>query len=212
MTTDDHPAVQEAATVKKASPEQRAAVARTLARAFEDDPILTWMLHTSPGRQRILQRFFDLGLRTLWLPQDECYTTERVAGAAVWELPGQWKTGIGTRLRLLPAMTSILGRHLPRAMRSLTVMESHHPTEPHYYLPLIGVDPDWQGQGIGSALLRPMLDRCDAEAMPAYLEASSERNRALYQRNGFVGTGEITLGKDAPPMWPMWREPVHAEG
>ncbi|MGB0096249.1 MAG: GNAT family N-acetyltransferase, partial [Solirubrobacteraceae bacterium] len=62
-------------------------------------------------------------------------------------------------------------------------------------------------QGIGSALMKPMLDRCDRDGMPAYLEATSERNRRLYLRHGFDVTGEIRL-PDGPSMWPMWREPI----
>jgi predicted GNAT family N-acyltransferase len=95
---------------------------------------------------------------------------------------------------------------VPRGLRGLHLLESRHPREPHFYLQFAGVAPGRQGLGIGSALLRPVLDRCDAEAMPAYLEATSPRNRAFYERHGFEVTDELVYPK-GPPTWPMWRRP-----
>jgi GNAT superfamily N-acetyltransferase len=99
---------------------------------------------------------------------------------------------------------------MPGLLRSLALMESNHPRERHVYLPAIGVAPEWQGKGIGTALLRPMLERCDREGLPAYLEASSERNRACYERNGFVARDALQLPGGGPPLWPMWRDPSSA--
>jgi GNAT superfamily N-acetyltransferase len=96
-------------------------------------------------------------------------------------------------------------------MRTLNTMEKKHPHEQHYYLPIIGVAPDWQGKGFGGALLRPILDRCDSKGLPAYLEASSMRSRALYERHGFELVEELKVAEDAPPLWRMWREPKPAQ-
>jgi RimJ/RimL family protein N-acetyltransferase len=81
-------------------------------------------------------------------------------------------------------------------------MAEFHPQEPHWYLPLLGVDPMKQGRGYGSALLVHALERCDRDRLPAYLEASSPRNKALYERHGFVGDRRHP-GRIVPPMWPM---------
>jgi ribosomal protein S18 acetylase RimI-like enzyme len=81
-----------------------------------------------------------------------------------------------------------------------------HPHEPHWYLPLIGVDPAYRGRGIGSSLLRRALHTCDEQRLPAYLEATSPLNKALYGRHGFEVVGEIQAGA-SPPMWPMLRKP-----
>ncbi len=81
-----------------------------------------------------------------------------------------------------------------------------HPQQPHWYLPLIGVNPDGQGRGLGSAMLRPVLARCDAEGVAAYLEATTERSRALYARLGFRPVGTIEVA-DCPPIHPMVRRP-----
>jgi ribosomal protein S18 acetylase RimI-like enzyme len=199
--------VQEAGTVRRAVRDETLRVAATLARAFDSDPQMQWVLPDDSRRVPIAERGFELYLRRLWFAQDECYTTDAVAGVAIWNLPGKWHVSILGQLRLLPAMTRIYRRFLPRVARAITALESNHPKERHYYLPFVGVDPDWQGRGIGSALLRPVLDRCDSEAMPAYLEASTPRNRALYERHGFGVIEEFQLGPGAPPLWRMWRTP-----
>jgi ribosomal protein S18 acetylase RimI-like enzyme len=85
-------------------------------------------------------------------------------------------------------------------------MEEQHPAEPHWYLFFLGTRPERRSRGLGSALLRPVLDACDAQGLPAYLEATSERSAALYVRHGFEVTGEIAL-PHGPSLWPMWREP-----
>ena len=69
------------------------------------------------------------------------------------------------------------------------------------------MDPEWQGRGLGAALLNAVLERCDRERVPAFLEASRPRNRDLYERHGFAVTEEFRLGRGAPPQWRMWREP-----
>ncbi len=78
--------------------------------------------------------------------------------------------------------------------RVFAQMEAHHPSDPCWYLPLIGVDPRCQGRGYGSALLRHALERCDRDGMPSYLESSNPRNIPLYQRHGFEIIGSIQAG------------------
>jgi GNAT superfamily N-acetyltransferase len=200
-------AVHESSTVRKATADEAETLAAILGRAFYDDPVMSWVIIDDRRRGELLQRSFGVYLRKLWFRQDECYTTGSSAGAIVWERPGQWKVGIIDQLRLLPSMARINGRLLPRILRGLAALEANHPAEPHYYLPVVGVEPEWQGRGLGAALMRPVLDRCDTEKVPAYLEATSPRNRALYERHGFEVTAEFSLGPGSPPMWRMWRPP-----
>ncbi len=82
----------------------------------------------------------------------------------------------------------------------------YHPTEPHWYLPLIGVDPYQQGNGIGSALMKHALIPCDRDGTIAYLESSNPTNISLYKRHGFEVIGEIQVGS-SPTMYPMLRQP-----
>ena len=205
--TDIAGAAHEARTVRKARPNELGRLAAVLASAFYDDPPIRWVLKDDGRRRSLLERSFGLYLRRLWFKQDECYTTGSVVGAIVWELPGQWKVGVVDQLRVLPSMARINGRLLSRILRAFAAVESNHPAEPHYYLPLVGVEPEWQGRGLGAALMRPILDRCDDERVPAYLEATTPRNRALYARHGFEVTEEFSLGPGSPPLWRMWRNP-----
>ena len=204
-------AVAESSSVRKARVEERSRVAAALARAFYDDPVTTWMMPDDDRRMDRLERGFGLFLDRVYLSYDETFTTEQIAGAALWAPPGKWKQSVLAQLRLLPAMASVWRRDLPRVMRGLNLMESNHPEEPHYYLPLVGVEPGWQGRGIGTALLRPILERCDREGVAAYLEATSPRNRACYLRNGFEDVDTLELPDDGPPIVTMWREPQSAK-
>ena len=85
-------------------------------------------------------------------------------------------------------------------------MAKYHPDEPHWYLPLIGVDPAQQGKGLGDALMRHALVRCDRAGQPAYLESSNPRNISLYRRHGFEELGTIQAGS-SPALVPMLRRP-----
>ncbi len=82
---------------------------------------------------------------------------------------------------------------------------SHHPSESHFYLFVLGAAE--QGRGIGSTAIRPVLDRCDADGLPAYLESSSERNRSFYERLGFQVLWEDRPTSDGPVFRGMWRDP-----
>jgi ribosomal protein S18 acetylase RimI-like enzyme len=81
-----------------------------------------------------------------------------------------------------------------------------HPEESHWYLPMIGVEPNAQGRGLGAELMRHAVERCDREGAVAYLESSNRRNISLYQRHGFDVMGEIRVG-EAPLVTPMIRRP-----
>ena len=100
----------------------------------------------------------------------------------------------------------LAGPYADRMTELFTLLDEHHPHEPHEYLFFIGVRPGAQGRGIGGALLAPVLARADAAGHPCYLEASSLRSRELYERHGFRATAEIAPAGGAP-LWPMVRDP-----
>jgi GNAT superfamily N-acetyltransferase len=195
--------------VGQASAGDAPALARTLALAFEHDPVVAWFLpHAKDRLARLELAFEEIYLRRFALPHDLTFTTPDRAGAALWIPPGEWESSTIESLRLLPHFARVFGRDLPRGLRGMAAMEAEHPHEPHYYLPFAGVRPAAQGRGLGTALLRPMLERCDRDGMPAYLEATTPRNRALYERLGFALLEEMRFPKDGPPLWRMWREPA----
>ena len=99
------------------------------------------------------------------------------------------------------------GQDAGRLLELVALMEQEHPHEPHAYLWFLGVVPRSQGCGIGSALMAPVLDRADRFGTPAYLEATSARGKALYERHGFVASAPFAAA-GGPPVWPMWREPA----
>ena len=184
-------------------------IARALARAFEDDPVMSWVFRDDSERLSRLGRGFALYLRRLWLPHDECYLIDgRRSGAALWLPPGKWRLSPAAQLRLLPHLLRATGRNFTRLARVLHTMEVRHPEDPHhFYLAVLGVEPELQGRGFGSSLLQPVLRRCDDEGIPAFLESSKRRNIVFYERHGFRVVEEIQLPGGGPPLWPMWRDP-----
>jgi GNAT superfamily N-acetyltransferase len=201
-------AAREAESVRPATKADRPAIITALARAFYDDPVMSWLWPDDSRRVRRLEGGFAFFDDKVWARHDLAFTTGGLVGAAIWLPPEQWHLGPFRQIAMLPGLLRRAGLGtFPRLMRTLNLMESEHPHESHYYLPIIGVEPAWQGRGLGTALLGAMTERCDREGMPAYLEASSARSRVCYERNGFETTGELPLPPDGPPLWPMWRKP-----
>jgi len=147
--------------VRKSTAAELTHVVEAVARSFYEDPIFRWIVPDDGRRPRQLKRGFALFARRVWFPQDETYTTDRLIGGAFWMPPGAWHLSLLKQLSMLPAMAVILRGELPRLLRLLNAIEARHPHERHYYLPVIGIGPEWQGRGFGSALLRPILERCD---------------------------------------------------
>jgi ribosomal protein S18 acetylase RimI-like enzyme len=134
-------------------------------------------------------------------PRGTAHHVDDFAGAALWLPPG---IGLDEE-----AMAAIMQRSVPAERQAeisavFEQMGSYHPSEPHWYLPLIGVDPARQGKGLGSVLLQHALARCDREHALAYLESSNPTNIPLYQRHGFEVLGTIQMGS-SPPIVPMLR-------
>jgi len=179
-----------------------------LARAFDDDPVPRWLFRGDRRRRRGLRAFFAIQLRHTYLERGEVYTTEDLAGAALWSPPGRARPGWRDLVRLVPVMPYLtgLGRDAPEAARLLSAVDAARPRDPHWYLATLGTDPDRQRTGVGSALLGSVLHEVDAEGLPAYLESSKESNLSFYNQHGFEVTGEIRTPRGGPTLWLMWRQ------
>lgn len=197
-------AIRTPVSVRPVRREDFAPLADVLARAFYDDPVTTWFYPNARRRPMHARRFFAIRLRQL-APQELMYTTPELTGAALWAGPGRWRDDTRQSLMLLPMLPVLLPR-IMRVTRAVREIERHHPAEPHFYLSAVGTEPGLQGRGIGSALLGPVLERCDARAVPAFLECSKESNVRFYSQHGFVVTDQVDL-PDGPPLWLMWRKP-----
>ncbi len=163
--------------------------AEVLARAFHDDPFYTALLPDPKSRPGRLAWFMESMLR-YGLPYGHVYTTPALEGVACWFPPGHtgltavdilrsglyvlpFRLGLGVQRRL----TAFTGYTEPIRRRCV-------PT-PHWYLLLLGVDRSRQGQGLGGRLLRPILERAEAEGLACYLETENEGNVEFYARHGF---------------------------
>ena len=131
-----------------------------LAEAFFEDPVLSWLMPNDRTRRARLRRYFRIELHHYTLARGFVWTTDDLAGAALSLPPRAWRAP--TRVTLLEGSAFLT--HLPRAARLGAAMEWRHLRGPHYYVRDVGVLPSMQGRGLGSALMRPTLDRCESAA------------------------------------------------
>jgi ribosomal protein S18 acetylase RimI-like enzyme len=196
-------------TVRQATKSDVKPLSASLARAFSDDPVMTWLFPEARQSERVRQ-YFAMYLNKVSLRYNITYTTANHEGGAIWLPPGKWELTPWDIVRTLPSTVRALGTRMPFALKTLLQVEKSHPHDPHYYLATLGTDTAHQGTGVGTALLEPVLERCDAEGVPAYLESSKERNIAFYARHGFEVTKELDLLGGGPRIWLMWRNPRSA--
>jgi len=195
------------AGVRPASTSDLPAVSLALAKAFADDPVKCFLIGKPHVEVDKSLPFFQAFGR-MQHAHGHVYLTSGGEAAAVWAPPGHWKVPFAQIVKNTPTFLRLYGLRLVPNLGVLQTMEKHHPTAPHYYLEFIGTDPAHQGKGLGSALIRPMVERADEEGVGMYLESSKESNVAFYSRFGFQVTRTLQhRGKNAPTMWLMWRDP-----
>ena len=188
--------------VRSAAMEERPMVVRTIVLAFAADPVIRWCW---PEGHQYLESMpaFTVAFAGGGFSTGSAYTTDEYGGAALWLPPDMHPDDNAVGDIVEQTVAKSLRRDLETLMGK---MAAYHPDGPHWYLPMIGVDPAHQNQGLGAALLRHALERCDREGLPAYLESTNPRNISLYLRHGFVAVGEIQAGS-SPTVVPMLRLP-----
>jgi len=181
-----------------------------LAKAFYDDPPFMWMLPDDGTRHARTRAFFTTVIRVEALRHgtvDAAWDGESggIVGGAIWFPPGTWPSPTLRQIRALPGYARALGRRFGPASTLMAALVRVHPKSPHWYLFAIGVDPAYQGRGVGGALLRSRLAGVDQAGAAAYLESSKPENVPLYEHFGFQA-GEVPgLPDGAPVVTPMSR-------
>ena len=188
--------------IRAATPDEMPQTVTVMVAAFITDPVARFAcphVHDYFQAMPPATRAFAGGA----FEHGSAYVSSGFHGAALWLPPGVHPDGETLeavfREMALPA-------HLDDLLGTFGEMERWHPEEPHWYLPMIGVEPHAQGRGLGAELLAHALARCDRDGALAYLESSNPRNISLYLRYGFEILGEIQVGA-GPLVTPMLRRP-----
>jgi len=183
---------------------------RVLVSAYRDNPLLSYII---PGyaSDSLLNWFIGMGVR-YGMQYGDVYTTPAVDGVAIWFTPyhpsvtlwglirsGMILTPVKLGVRAFNRLSDYMG-HIAQIRRATVPL-------PHWYLCELGVDPDRQGKGIGSALIRPVLNRADAECLPCYCETCTGRAVAFYEKHGFRVAHTADVPSGGPRFWALKREP-----
>ena len=174
----------------------------TVVLAFAADPMARWTwphAHQYLAAMPRLVRAF--GGRAF--SNGSAFCTDGYAGTALWLSPGIHPDEEGLDAVIESTVAPSLAAETAAIFEQ---MAKYHPTDPHWHLPVIGVDPAHQGEGHGDALMAYALAQCDRDHVPAYLESSNPRNMSFYRRHGFEPLGAIQVGS-SPTLVPMLRRP-----
>jgi len=198
-------------------------VVDVLTEAFAEDPVMQWVFANEAKRVDNIGTWWSFMLNRQ--PEGALVlVSEDQTTAAFWHAPkfgsnpagevdGERQKGresgpqTGAEDPLITLVTELVGERLGEVLTYFAQVVGAHLEEPHWYLSAIGTRPAAQGQGSGHLLLQPMLDRCDAEGLPAYLESSNPRNVPFYFRHGFVSVGDLLTPDGSALMTFMRREP-----
>jgi ribosomal protein S18 acetylase RimI-like enzyme len=191
--------------VVRATPTDGDRVAALIGEAFCSLAVARWLVHDDDERARVLTAHSRI-LVDHALPHGLVDLIADHSAVAVWfpqdQQPQPAPTDYDAR------MAAACGPWAEQFRALDAAFAAHHPHDPHHHLGFLAVRPDHHGRGLGSTLLRHHHRQLDETTTAAYLEASSPRSRALYQRHGYRDLGPaFTLPDNGPPLWPMWREP-----
>lgn len=188
--------------VKVASQEDENAIIDLMKLAFAADPVSRWVW---PSPQKYLSNVenFAKAYAGKAFSNKTAYFIGDYSGAALW-LPNGVEPDFDAMMAILQTTSSDEAQ--TDGPEVFEKMGNFHPNEPHWYLPLLGVDPLYHGKGFGSALMGYATTIFDKENIVAYLESSNEKNITLYRRHGFESLGTIQVNT-SPTIYPMVRKP-----
>lgn len=183
----------------------RTQIVHTLARAFQEDPALSWILPDAAQRKIRLPLMFDF-ITPLDLRDGFALGSTGGEAATLWRSPGKPHTGMLDMVKMLPAVFNTFGAASLRALAVSEAIDAHHPKGiKYFYLHYAGVLPEHQGKGWGGAAIRAGLEKADAAGLPALLETATPRNVGLYTSLGFEILTEWDVPRDGPHFWTMLR-------
>ncbi len=189
--------------VRTARESERSRLVATLVAGFLADPVARWCWPEPDAYLAHAPTFFN-AYGGQAFKHDSAWTDDAFLGSALWLPPGVHPDEQELESVVTTTIAEEKQGHLFAALEELA---AYHPAEPHWFLPVIAVDPISQGRGIGSQLMKHAVAKCDEAGMRAYLESSNPRNISLYERHGFKVIGQVRSG-DCPVFTPMLREPT----
>lgn len=189
---------------RTAGAQDATAVQSILARAFQDDPAISFLWPDPAERRRRLPAFFALMWAGDLADGGTCVMTEGGEAATLWLPPKRRKASPWSMLLRLPMLWRIFGSAIPRALATGSAMEAHQPRHPHHYLHFAGCAPEHQGKGFGGGAIRAGIARAEADGLPCYLETATPENVPLYRALGFRVTAEWDV-KGELHFWGMER-------
>lgn len=203
MSTIQQPIVdQPTLSVRNAAIAEQKYIISSLVLAFHNDPANRWLY---PDPYQFLTYFpqFVQAFGGKAFEHNTVYCSPNYSGAALWYPPGVEADGEAV-IQLM--QRSVFEAEQADVFAVFEQIEHYHPKYSHWYLPFLGVEPRYQGRGYGTALMQPILNQCDRDRIPAYLESSNPTNIPFYERHGFEVLGTVQAGT-SPSIFPMLRQP-----
>lgn len=192
--------------IRRGDAQDVARAARTLALAFEHGPWTEWTV-SSHHRLVRLEALFRHTLREIALPDGELWIADDGGAAAAWVRPGYEGVSEEVAERLAPEIQALQGDRREAAEAADLLLATRRPVADYWYLASVGTRPERRREGLGRRVLAPVLERCDAEGQPAYLETSTESNLRFYDALGFRVLDRFEIPGGGPTVWQLWRDP-----
>lgn len=191
--------------VRRAPERDVPALSELLAHAYIGDPLSRWLIPGDEQWTRFAHKYFAFLIRSLG-EDGVLLANEDATACALWQRPNPHARGPLGRAWHGVRMMTLLRARSSRGVRLARLLEEHEIHEPHWHLQFLAVDSHQRGERLASSVLRPMLDRCDAEGHAACVESSNAANTPVFQHFGFEVRNKFDL---APRLTisRLWRRP-----
>lgn len=196
-----------ALTVRQITSQDVLDLSHCFKRAFDQDPVMRWLFLSPKEWEKCALRYFGMAI-THYMHNGHALTTNGLEGAALWSKPNSAKPSMWHQIISDMKMSWFFKDGFVRGMQIQQALQEIHPKQPHWYLSMIGTDTRHRGEGVGPALLQPVLQLCDEQNLPTYLESSNQKNISFYIRHGFEILQDVTI-PGGPTLWPMLRQSQH---